>query len=102
MSEKDSQAIFLETLRKLVEKAKNNKDTINIDEISIAFEGMNLPVEEIEGIYDYLKNQAVPQQSVGNAVTRERRAHRITCPWGTRFCVLFLWYNVKVLFISRF
>ena len=55
MSEKDSQAIFLETLRKLVEKAKNNKDTINIDEISIAFEGMNLPVEEIEGIYDYLK-----------------------------------------------
>ena len=59
MSEKDSQAIFLETLRKLVEKAKNNKDTINIDEISIAFEGMNLPVEEIEGIYDYLKGQNI-------------------------------------------
>ena len=59
MSEKDAQAIFLETLRKLVEKAKGNKGTINIDEISIAFEGMNLPVDEIEGIYDYLKNQNI-------------------------------------------
>ena len=59
MSEKDSQALFLETLRKLVEKARSNKDTINIDEISIAFEGMNLPVDEIEGIYDYLKSQNI-------------------------------------------
>ncbi len=59
MSEKDPQAIFLETLQKLVEKAKGNKGTINIDEISIAFEGMNLPVDEIEGIYDYLKNQNI-------------------------------------------
>ena len=46
-------------MRKLVEKAKGNKGTINIDEISIAFEGMNLPVDEIEGIYDYLKNQNI-------------------------------------------
>ncbi len=59
MSEKDSQALFLETLRKLVEKARSNKDTINIDEISLAFEGMNLPVDEIEGIYDYLKSQNI-------------------------------------------
>ena len=59
MSEKDPQAIFLETLQKLVAKAKGNKGTINIDEISIAFEGMNLPVDEIEGIYDYLKNQNI-------------------------------------------
>ena len=59
MSEKDAQAIFLETLRKLVEKAKANKGTINFDEISIAFEGMDLPEEEIEGIYDYLKNQNI-------------------------------------------
>lgn len=59
MSEKDPQAIFLETLRKLVEKAKGNKGTINIDEISLAFEGMNLPVDEIEGIYDYLKSQNI-------------------------------------------
>ncbi len=59
MSEKDSQALFLETLRKLVEKAKKNKGTIDIDEISVAFEGMDLPVEEIEGIYDYLKGQNI-------------------------------------------
>ncbi len=59
MSEKDPQAIFLETLRKLVEKAKNNKGTIDIDEISVAFEGMNLPVDDIEGIYDYLKSQNI-------------------------------------------
>lgn len=59
MSEKDPQAIFLETLRKLVEKAKNNKGTIDIDEISVAFEGMNLPVDDIEGIYDYLKGQNI-------------------------------------------
>ena len=59
MSEKDPQAIFLETLRKLVESAKANKGTINIDEISIAFEGIDLPEEEIEGIYDYLKNQNI-------------------------------------------
>jgi RNA polymerase primary sigma factor len=59
MSEKDTQAIFLETLRKLVEKAKNNKGTIDIDEISVAFEGMNLPVDDIEGIYDYLKSQNI-------------------------------------------
>ena len=59
MSEKDAQAIFLETLRKLVEKAKANKGTINFDEISIAFEGLDLPEEEIEGIYDYLKNQNI-------------------------------------------
>ena len=59
MSEKDAQAIFLETLRKLVEKAKANKGTINFDEISVAFEGMNLPEDEIEGIYDYLENQNI-------------------------------------------
>ena len=59
MSEKDAQAIFLETLRKLVEKAKANKGTINFDEISIAFEGMNLPEDEIEGIYDYLESQNI-------------------------------------------
>ena len=59
MSEKDAQAIFLETLRKLVEKAKANKGTLNFDEISIAFEGIDLPEEEIEGIYDYLKNQNI-------------------------------------------
>ena len=59
MSEKDAQAIFLETLQKLVEKAKANKGTINFDEISIAFEGLDLPEEEIEGIYDYLKNQNI-------------------------------------------
>ena len=59
MSEKDPQAIFLETLQKLVEKAKANKGTINIDEISLAFEGINLPVDEIEGIYDYLKTQNI-------------------------------------------
>ena len=78
MSEKDSQAVFLETLRKLVEKAKNNKGTINIDEISIAFEGMNLPVDEIEGIYDYLKGQNIiitqgrdPDTGVDEAVSGE-------------------------------
>ena len=60
MSEKDSQAIFLERLRKLVEKANSNKGTINIEEISFAFDDMNLPEEEIEGIYDYLKNQNIP------------------------------------------
>ena len=59
MSEKDSQAIFLERLQKLVEKAKNNKGTINIEEISLTFEDMNLPEEEIEGIYDYLKSQNI-------------------------------------------
>ena len=59
MSEKDSQAIFLERLRKLVEKANSNKGTINIEEISFAFDDMNLPEEEIEGIYDYLKNQNI-------------------------------------------
>jgi RNA polymerase primary sigma factor len=59
MSEKDPQAIFLETLRNLVEKAKNNKGTLDIDEISVAFEGMNLPVDEIEEIYDYLKGQNI-------------------------------------------
>ena len=48
MSEKDSQAIFLERLRKLVEKANSNKGTINIEEISFAFDDMNLPEEEIE------------------------------------------------------
>ena len=41
MSEKDSQAIFLERLRKLVEKANSNKGTINIEEISFAFDDMN-------------------------------------------------------------
>ena len=55
MSEKDSQTIFLERLGKLVEKAKSNKGTINIEEISITFEDLNLPEEDIEGIYDYLK-----------------------------------------------
>ena len=59
MSEKDSQTIFLERLGKLVEKAKNNKDTINIEEISFAFEDLNLPEEEIEGIYDYLKSKNI-------------------------------------------
>ena len=59
MSEKDAQAIFRETLQKLVEKAKANKGTLNFDEISIAFEGMDLPEEEIEAIYDYLKSQNI-------------------------------------------
>ncbi|HCI73725.1 MAG TPA: RNA polymerase sigma factor RpoD [Lachnospiraceae bacterium] len=59
MNEKEAQAIFLETLRNLVEKAKNNKGTLDIDEISVAFEGMNLPVDEIEEIYDYLKGQNI-------------------------------------------
>ena len=59
MGDKDAQAIFLETLRKLVEKAKANKGTINFDEISVAFEGMNLPEDEIEGIYDYLESQNI-------------------------------------------
>ncbi len=59
MSEKDSRALFLETLQKLVEKAKKNKGTIDMDEISVAFEGMNLPVEEIESIYDYFKGQNI-------------------------------------------
>ncbi len=59
MSEKDSQALFLETLQKLVEEAKKNKGTIDMDQISVAFEGMDLPVDEIEGIYDYLKGQNI-------------------------------------------
>ena len=59
MNEKEAQATFLETLRNLVEKAKNNKGTLDIDEISVAFEGMNLPVDEIEEIYDYLKGQNI-------------------------------------------
>ncbi len=59
MSEKDSQTLFLETLQKLVEEAKKNKGTIDMDQISVAFEGMDLPVDEIEGIYDYLKGQNI-------------------------------------------
>ena len=59
MSEKDSQTIFLERLGKLVEKAKSNKGTINIEEISITFEDLNLPEEDIEGIYDYLKTKNI-------------------------------------------
>ncbi len=59
MSEKDSQALFLETLQKLVEEAKKNKGTIDMDQISVAFEGMDLPVDEIESIYDYLKGQNI-------------------------------------------
>ncbi len=59
MSEKDSQALFLETLQKVVETAKKNKDTINMDEISQAFEGISMPVDEIEEIYDYLRAQNI-------------------------------------------
>ncbi len=59
MSEKDSRAVFLETLQKLVQEAKKNKGTIGMDEISVAFEGLNIPVDEIEEIYDYLKGQNI-------------------------------------------
>ena len=59
MSERDSQEQFVETLQKVVEKARSNKDTIGMDEISRAFEGLDLPVEQMEEIYEYIRAQNI-------------------------------------------
>lgn len=50
---------FVQILQDIVEKAKKNKDTIQIDEISAAFDGMDLPVEQMEEIYEYIRNQNI-------------------------------------------
>ena len=44
----NAQAQFVQTLQDIVNKARRNKDTIGMDEISRAFEGMDLPVEQME------------------------------------------------------
>ena len=59
MSERDSQEQFVETLQKVVEKARSNKDTIGMDEISREFEGLDLPVEQMEEIYEYIRAQNI-------------------------------------------
>ena len=46
----NAQAQFVQTLQDIVSRARSNKDTIGMDEISSAFEGMDLPVEQMEEI----------------------------------------------------
>ncbi len=59
MGEKDSQEQFVQTLQAVVEKARRNKDTIGMDEISQAFEGLDLPVDQMEEIYEYIRAQNI-------------------------------------------
>ena len=54
-----AQAQFVQTLQDIVEKARKNKDTIRMDEISGAFEGIDLPLEQMEEIYEYIRNQNI-------------------------------------------
>ena len=58
MSE-NAQAQFVQALHDIVNKARRNKDTIGMDEISRAFEGMDLPVEQMEEIYEHIRSQNI-------------------------------------------
>ena len=49
----------MQTLQDIVEKARNNNDTIRMDEISSAFDGMDLPLEQMEEIYEHIRNQNI-------------------------------------------
>ena len=55
----NAQAQFVQTLQDIVDKARKNNDTIRMDEIMGAFEGMDLPVEQMEEIYEHIRNQNI-------------------------------------------
>ncbi len=55
----NAQAQFVQTLQDIVEKARNNNDTIRMDEICSAFDGMDLPLEQMEEIYEHIRNQNI-------------------------------------------
>ena len=55
----NAQAQFVQTLQDIVSRARSNKDTIGMDEISSAFEGMDLPVEQMEEIYEHIRSQNI-------------------------------------------
>lgn len=55
----NAQAQFVQTLQDIVSRARQNKDTIGMDEISAAFEGMDLPVEQMEEIYEHIRSQNI-------------------------------------------
>ncbi len=55
----NAQALFVQTLQDIVEKARKNNDTIGMDEISSAFDAMDLPVEQMEEIYEHIRSQNI-------------------------------------------
>ena len=55
----NAQAQFVQTLQDIVSRARSNKDTIGMDEISSAFEGMDLAVEQMEEIYEHIRSQNI-------------------------------------------
>ncbi|MBR1901166.1 MAG: RNA polymerase sigma factor RpoD [Lachnospiraceae bacterium] len=55
----NAQAQFVQTLQDIVSRARQNKDTIGMDEISAAFEGMDLPIEQMEEIYEHIRSQNI-------------------------------------------
>ena len=69
----------MQTLQDIVSRARSNKDTIGMDEISSAFEGMDLPVEQMEEIYEHIRSQNIivtqgkgPEESIdGEEVPEE-------------------------------
>ncbi len=75
----NAQAQFVQTLQDIVSRARSNKDTIGMDEISSAFEGMDLPVEQMEEIYEHIRSQNIivtqgkgPEESIdGEEVPEE-------------------------------
>ena len=55
----NAQAQFVQTLQDILDKARKNTDTIGMDESMGAFEGMDLPVEQMEEIYEHIRNQNI-------------------------------------------